>query len=118
MDLIAEGKISRDETVLICHDIWFDAFYTTRFSGVDFVIVRNSLSERNRLMAAEIKGINYVKLKETDFTKLILGKFPKADIRFLENYIFNKLKLELFEGTKIDSLVKKSVLSQEKEPGV
>jgi len=109
MDLIAEGKITREDSALICHDIWFDAFYCMRFSGVDFFIVESSLSERNQPLPEKISGLNYIKLGEADIKKILTDKFPRQDLRFLESYIFNKLKLELFEGTKIDSLVKKSV---------
>ena len=112
MNLLKENKITNENTALICHDIWFDAFYSIKFSGVDFFLVEKNLSERNHLIPEKINGLNYIDFKESDFKKIILGKFPKQDILFLETYIFNKLKLELFEGTKIDSLVKKSVLDK------
>ncbi|MCR4335384.1 MAG: hypothetical protein NUV57_02495 [archaeon] len=112
MDLVAEGKITREDSALICHDIWFDGFYCMRFSGVDFFIVNESISERNNPLPEKITGLNYVKLNDSDFKKILADKFPRSDLRFLETYIFNKLKLELFEGTKIDSLVKKSVIGE------
>ena len=108
MDFFESGKILADETMLIGHDILVDAFYSARFSKVDFVLVRESLSERNKPMPAEIKGLNYVKLNESDFRKLIQGKFPANDTRFLENYVLNKMKLELFRSTEIEHLVKPS----------
>ncbi|MCR4368584.1 MAG: hypothetical protein NUV67_01620 [archaeon] len=109
-DLFAQGAATREDSALICHDIWFDAFYSTRFSGVDFFIVKESLSERNRPLPEKINGLNYISFAEEDLKKIILGKFPRQDVRFLETYVFNKLKLELFDGTKLDGLVKKSVL--------
>ena len=112
MDLIAEGKITRENSALICHDIWFDGFYCMRFSGIDFFILNESISERNNPIPEKIAGLNYIKLNDFDFKKILADKFPKPDLRFLETYIFNKLKLELFEGTKIDSLVKKSVIGK------
>tara|TARA_Y100000310_G_C20703935_1_gene832862 strand:+ start:852 stop:1562 length:711 start_codon:yes stop_codon:yes gene_type:complete len=112
MDFVAEGKITRENSALICHDIWFDGFYCMRFSGADFFIVNESVSERNQELPENIAGLNYVKLNDADFKKILTDKFPRPDLRFLETYIFNKLKLELFEGTKIDSLVKKSVIGK------
>ncbi|MFH1390977.1 MAG: hypothetical protein ABIH20_01565 [Candidatus Diapherotrites archaeon] len=110
MDFVAEGKITRENTALICHDIWLDGFYCMRFSGMDFFILNESISERNQPLPEKINGLNYIKLNEADFKKILTDKFPEQDLRFLETYIFNKLKLELFEGTKIDSLVKKSLV--------
>ncbi|PIN85609.1 MAG: hypothetical protein COV47_01305 [Candidatus Diapherotrites archaeon CG11_big_fil_rev_8_21_14_0_20_37_9] len=112
MDFISLGKCIPEEMAFVGNDIWFDAFYTTRFSKIDFFIVKEALCERNRLMPADIKGLNYVSLSEADFRKIIVGKFPSPDLQPLENYVFNKLKLELFQGTQIENMVNKSVLSK------
>ncbi len=109
--MLEEGKIERGKTVVIGHDIWFDAFYTMRFAQVDFVLVESALSERNRSMPARIQGLNYAEVTESDMKRLVLGKYPKPDLRFLENYIFNRLKLELFQGGELDKITR---LAQEK----
>ena len=60
MDFFEKGTLNKDETVLISHDIWFDGFYSMRFSKVDFILIEKSLSDRNRPIPEKIQGLNYM----------------------------------------------------------
>ena len=106
MDFFEKETLKKEETVLIGHDIWFDGFYSMRFSKVDFVLVEKSLSDRNKLIPERIQGLTYIDFSQADLKKLILGKFPQADLRYLETYTFNILKEQLFQKGAIDKIIK------------
>lgn len=101
------GKIQREDAILIGHDIWTDGFYTMRFSRIDFALMKESLSERHKLRKGKIKGLTYIRREWADFRKLLMGKFPKPDYRFLNKYTFEYLRGHLFAGTKIEPLIKR-----------
>ena len=107
MDLNASGTVSREECVLIGHDLWFDGFYTSRFSGIDFALIRESLSERHVPSQDIPKWIHCIDFTIFDFTSLILGKQPKQDTKMLETYIFRKLSRELVDPKELAGMVKK-----------
>ena len=112
MDLFEKGSINRNNTILIGHDVWFDGFYSMRFSKVDFILIEKSLSDRNRPIPEKIQGLNYMDFSQADLKKLILGKFPEADLRYLENYSFNTLKEQLFKKGELNKIIK---LKEDKE---
>ncbi|HZX20083.1 MAG TPA: hypothetical protein VFF13_03655 [archaeon] len=106
MNLFKEGKVSKENSVLIAHDVFFDGFYSMRFSNADFVLVKESLSDRNNPLPAQISGLNYIDLSEADFKRILMWKFPTPDLRFLETYVFNKLKEELLTKENMNQIFK------------
>ena len=108
--IIDRGKIPKEEMLLIGHDIWTDAFYTMRFSGIDFALLKEGLSERGKKSSKIIKGLIYARRDWKNFHKLLLGRFKKPDYQFLENYIYSELKQQLFgdlEGKIIKAKIDK-----------
>ncbi len=104
MQLIASGKILREETVLVGHDLWFDAFYTSRFSGVDFALIKESLSERNSPVSEKIQWLNCVRLSRKDFEKIILGKSGQNNVKLLEARVFEAMGKELLKGVDLSGI--------------
>ncbi|HLC93139.1 MAG TPA: hypothetical protein VJH23_05535 [archaeon] len=107
MDLIASGGILREEAVLVGHDLWLDGFYTSRFSGVDFVLVREGFSERNVPSSEIPKWVHCIDFTIDDFKSLIFGKIQKQDAKMLESYIFRKLSRELVDPKELAGMVQK-----------
>lgn len=107
--LISSGRISKDSSVLIGHDIWLDAFYTARFSGIDFALVSESLSERNLKVNEKINWLNTIDFSESGLKRIILGKGVENDIKRLETRVFNRLGKELFQGQEFSSVLQKAV---------
>ena len=112
IDFFEKGTLKKEETVLVGHDIWFDGFYSMRFSKVDFMLIEKSLSDRNRPIPEKIQGLNYMDFSQADLKKLILGKFPQADLRYLETYTFAVLKEQLFPKGELNKIIK---LKKDKE---
>ncbi len=105
-----EKGLPKEEMLLIGHDIWTDAFYTARFSGIDFALVKEALSERGNKSKKIIKGLLYIKRDWKDLRKLLFGKFKRPDCRLLESYIYSELKQQLFgdlEGKIIQAKIRK-----------
>ncbi len=114
-DLVTSGQIMREESVLVGHDLWLDAFYTSRFSGLNFVLVQESLSERHVPIKEKIRWLNTIELSEPDFRKIILGKMPQQGLKLLESRIFNRMKKELFSQTDFSGLAGKIIERRKSE---
>ncbi len=113
--LLSTGKIMRENAVLIGHDLWFDGFYTARYSGIDFVLLRDSFSERN-VPSSQIPGwVHCTDFSREDFESLIAGKIPKTDAKVLESYIFKHLAREMVDAKELAVMMKKA---QDKRTGL
>lgn len=105
--LISSGKAKKEESVLLGNDIWFDGFYTARFSSIDFVLVEEKLSERNELLVSKLSGLNYVSISANDFKKIVLWNFPQNDVAFLQRHVMDTLSKEILKDTDFSGLRKK-----------
>lgn len=101
-EIIEKRGIPRENILLICHDLLTDAFYTLRFSQVDFALVKGALSYRHLPVKEVIKGLVYLNMNWRDFKKLLLGKSKKGDTKFLESYVYSRLQKDVIGGFGID----------------
>ena len=101
-EIIEKRGIPRENILLICHDLLTDAFYTLRFSQVDFALVKDALSYRHLPIKEMIKGLVYLNMGWKDFKKLLLGKSKKGNTKFLESYVYSRLQKDVIGGFGID----------------
>jgi hypothetical protein len=88
--------IAKEKMVMIGHDFFFGAFYTNRFSGIDFALIKSAVSMRGQKYAEPlVKGLTYINRTWPDVRKLLAGKFPPADFVPLKNRIQSLLAKEL-----------------------
>ncbi len=106
--LVASGKVEREKAILIGSDIWFDGFYTSRFSGVDFVFVSQNLAERNVPVQEKPTWLNYISLSKEDMEKILAADLPKNDPHLLQKHIMDKLAAELLKETDFSKLAAKA----------
>jgi hypothetical protein len=111
--LIKKGEIKKEDSILIGNDILFDGFYTTRFSGIDFVLVKDLLTNRGEPTNIKPNGINYISISPQDFEKIIYGELPKQNIQELEKMVFDDLSKQLV-GTQLKNTIKKNFLERQK----
>lgn len=103
--IIDEGRIPKEEMLFVGHDLITDGFYTIRFSGIDFALLKESLSERNEKAKHKIKGLVYIKREWKDVRKALYAKLPEPDYRILDNHVFEQMKQRLFEGTELQPFI-------------
>jgi len=118
--LIGSGRVKPKECCLVGHDLWTDAFYTARFSKIDFVLVRSALSERAVRVQQEYRWVNIIDLNGADIKKVLLWTLRSTDPKIIESHIFNRLKKEFLQGTDFSGLVKKTLEKralQDSNPG-
>ncbi len=106
--LIESGKVMREEAVLVGNDLWFDGFYTMRFSGIDFVLVQERLNERNIPLRERLDGLNYISISEQDMGKVAEWAFPQNNLRMLQNYVMDRLSRELLKDVDFSGLAEKA----------
>jgi hypothetical protein len=106
----AEFDVEMEKMVLVGHDLFFDAYYSQRFSKIDFVLLKETLSNQNVRHEKIVKGLNYVHMDWKDIRDVLLGKFPPADYMQLRNYIHFYLQQRLVSpqtmGKLIDARIK------------
>ncbi len=102
-----DNKIDPREVLLLCNDIWVDAYYTTRFSKVDFALFEENLCDRGKRTEL-ISGLAYFNL---DFSsvKLLLEKFPLQNLCALDKYVFETMKKALLNDVDLNALKKKAI---------
>ncbi len=97
--------IPKEKMVMIGHDLFFGAFYTNRFSGIDFALIRSAVSMRGQKFGqSPVKGLTYINRTWPDIRKLLTGQFPSADYGFLKNAIQSMLARELVSGQTMQQI--------------
>jgi len=105
-EIEAQYNYSKEEMVLVGHDLWTEGYYTMRFSKIDFALIRSAHSSLGERKPDEIKGINYIERNWADIERLLKAELPKPDYAMLDKFVINKMKEKLFEGTKMGALSK------------
>jgi hypothetical protein len=100
-ELKKELGVSEEEMVLICHELVSEAFYTMRFSKIDFAVIESAQSYLNKKFDEKIKGLTYIKREWPDIKKILLGEKGKPDLTAFEKLIFKKLKESLMDTQSI-----------------
>lgn len=98
-------SIPKEKMVMIGHDLFFGAFYTNRFSGIDFALIRSAVSMRGqKFQQPLVKGLTYINRAWPDIRKLLMGQFPAADYSSLKNMIQSLLARELVSGQTVEQI--------------
>lgn len=102
---LKENNFEASEAILLCNDIWVDAYYTTRFSKIDFALFENNLRDRGK-MTNFILGLAYFNLN-FDSVKILFENFPKTDLSLLNKFVFEKMQEVLLKDVDFSGVVKK-----------
>lgn len=108
-----DNKIGVTEALLLCNDIWVDAYYTTRFSKVDFAIFEENVRERGNKID-RINGLAYFNL-DVESVKILLKNFPQVDTTALDKYVFKKMQETLLKDVDFSQVAKKAAEKKIKE---
>ncbi len=103
--LSEKNGIPKKTMVMIGHDLFFGAFYTNRFSGIDFALIRSAVSMRGQKFEQPlVKGLTYINRAWPDIRKLLTGQFPPADYAPLKNTIQSLLARELVNSQNMQQI--------------
>ncbi len=98
--------IPKEKMVMVGHDLFFGAFYTNRFSGIDFALIRSAISMRGqKFQQPLVKGLTYINRTWPDIRKLLIGQFPAADYSSLKSMIQSLLARELVSSQTMGQVV-------------
>lgn len=100
-----DNNIKPQDVILFCNDVWVDAYYTTRFSKVDFAIFEDNVLDRGKRID-RISGLAYFNL-EFDSAKILIENFPTTDLSALDKFVFKKIQEALLKDVDFSKLVKK-----------
>ena len=113
--LIGSGRVKPKECCLVGHDLWTDAFYTARFSKIDFVLVRSALSERAVRVQQEYRWVNIIDLNGADIKKcwakdkVFKPKMPKAAAQPMSKVLRSALANAKEKQVKSEALTMKTI---------
>ncbi len=103
--LAADLNVSPEKIGFVGHDLFFDAFYSDRFSKIDFVLVKEALANQNEKQKSPVKGLNYIALDWKDIRNVLLGKLPKTDSQQLKNFIGFYLQQKLVDPSVFSKIL-------------
>jgi hypothetical protein len=103
-EIIAEKNILPSDVLLLCNDAWVDAYYTTRFSKVDFALLQDNVCDRGKKIDP-ISGLAYFSLS-IGSVKFLLSSFPVVDFSALDKYVYDEMKRVLVGSSFKDAVVK------------
>lgn len=90
--------VKPERMLFIGHDLLTDAYYTYRFSHIEFAMVEKSLSYHHQKVEQKVPGLTYIDLGWDDLKRAITGSLPKPDYSGLEKFVYLKLRNELFKN--------------------
>ncbi|MDD3159528.1 MAG: hypothetical protein PHQ98_01000 [Candidatus ainarchaeum sp.] len=103
--ILKELNLENSDALLFCKDVWVDAYYTTRFSKIDFALFETNLLDRGKKTDL-ISGLVYYNF---DFNKVkeLIENFPKLYTAQLEKKVNDEIKNVLLKDTDFSGLNKK-----------
>ena len=108
-----DNSIKPNEILLLCNDLWVDAYYTSRFSKVDFAIFEDNVRERGN-KADRISGLAYFNLNFNS-VKLLLENFPQVDLTALDKFVFEKMKAVLIDPNELSKSLRGAAIKKIKD---
>lgn len=102
---LKENNFESKDAILFCEDIWVDAYYTTRFSKIDFALFENNLRDRGK-KTDRISGLAYFNL-DFNSVKILIENFSKTDLSLLDKFVFTKMQETLLKDVDFSNVVKK-----------
>ena len=103
---LEKESLAKDELLLLSDDVWVDGFYTMKFSGVDFAICEENITERGN-PTERIPGLAYFSL-DFESVKVLIEDFPEVDTSLLEKFVFKKMSEVLMQDVDFSELAKKA----------
>jgi hypothetical protein len=103
--IVDEQSIPKEEILLLCNDIWVDAYYTTRFTKVNFALFEENILERGN-KTERVSGLAYFSF-EFNSVKQLIEDFPKVDLGPLGKFIFNIMQKVIMSNVDLSGVVKK-----------
>ncbi len=113
-EIIQKEGVSPAQIVLVGHDLWFDGFYTRRYSNVDVFFVEKNLRSRGHPISEKVEGIWQGTLSFSTIKKIAEGKMPAPNYTPLDTWASVTLTQELFGSQGFNSI--KRVIIQRKKP--
>jgi len=113
--VISKNSLERNEILLLCNDLWVDAYYTTRFSKVDFALFEGNIQERG-VPTDRISGLAYFSL-DFNSVKNLLTNFPEVDLKLLDKFVFETMKKVIMSDVDLSGVVKKIVNNKSSNVG-
>lgn len=105
-NLINEKQYKKKDVLYIGHDVWVEGYYTRRFNGIDFALIKQAFSRHNIRQSNLLKGLLYVRREWPAIKNLLLGKHQAPDYSLLDKYIEEHLRQHLLGSTALSKYIK------------
>ena len=102
-----DNEVKPYDALLLCNDLWVDAYYTTRFSKIDFAVFEKNITERGKHVK-KVDGLAYFNL-DSETVKVLLERFPTIDLKPLDRLVFDTMQKVLLKETDFSGVVKKAM---------
>ncbi|MFA5746146.1 MAG: hypothetical protein WCX82_03785 [archaeon] len=92
-------KYPKEEALFIGHDIWVDAYYLHKYSNINSILLKETLSNNHAPNITEIKDLNIIEPTFEDIKNYIINK-KEFKYSSLDSYANKLLYSEIF-GTSL-----------------
>jgi hypothetical protein len=92
----------KEKTLFVGHDIWTDAYYLSKYSNIDVVLLKDTISNNHAPSLVDIKDLHII-TPTIDVFKEYLEKEKSFNYSYLNNYANKTLYQEMFGKSLFDS---------------
>jgi hypothetical protein len=108
-----QPELNNGETLFIGRDIWFDAYYISKYTNANVVLIKEILTYNNKIYTENIETINLVSFSFEDIKKFLeaKNKFDYTALHsFADNIIYKKIVGKLdFSKVDLKKIIKKKL---------
>jgi len=111
---LKENKLDIDDSLVVGHDIWTDAFYIRRYTKANVILVKETLSNNHKPFIEEIKKLHVITPEYELFKKYLVEK-PEFDYSYLNSYATKALQRSLIGAIDFGKLDMASIIKKKQE---
>jgi hypothetical protein len=111
---LKQNKIDTDDSLVVGHDIWTDAFYIRRYTKANVVLLKDTLSNNHKPFIEEIKKLHII-TPDYELFKKYLTEPREFDYSYLNSYATKALQRNLIGAIDFGKLDVASIIKKKQE---
>jgi hypothetical protein len=111
---LKQNKLDIDDSLVVGHDIWTDAFYIRRYTKANVILIKETISNNHKPFIEEIKKLHVI-TPDYELFKKYLIETPEFDYSYLNSYATKALQRSLIGAIDFGKLDMASIIKKKQE---
>jgi len=111
---LKHNNLDTDDSLVIGHDVWTDAFYVRRYTKANIILVKETFSNNHKPFIEDIKKLHVITPDYELFKKYLVEK-PEFDYSYLNSYATKALQRNLIGAIDFAKLDMASIIKKKQE---